>query len=259
MRSHDKIAVRLAQIIVKLNSGERLSIDELVEEFSVNKRTILRDFERLSILPIQKENGKYFLEEYALGKLGFKELNKAYLIKNQGFESIQISRDDFEAVSAAVIKNRIVECEYNDKERKLKPYKLINNSGIWYLLADDEGKLKNFTLSKIKHIKIKGDTFTASAEFLKRIEKNDTNWFSDAKFKVTLEIKNEAMEYFKRKEFLPNYEVVQEEEDKIIISTEVAYDDEILRVVKYWLPFIKIVEPLNLRDKFENLLRGYLK
>ena len=144
MRSHDKIAVRLAQIIVKLNSGERLSIDELVEEFSVNKRTILRDFERLSILPIQKENGKYFLEEYALGKLGFKDikafaaligarslfpelddrfisdvlnekLNKAYLIKNQGFESIQISRDDFEAVSAAVIKNRIVDCEYNGK------------------------------------------------------------------------------------------------------------------------------------------------
>ena len=288
MRSHDKIAVRLTQIIVKLNSGERLSIDELVEEFSVNKRTILRDFERLSILPIQKENGKYFLEEYALGKLGFKDikafaaligarslfpelddrfisdvlnekLNKAYLIKNQGFESIQISRDDFEAVSAAVIKNRIVDCEYNDKERKLKPYKLINNSGIWYLLADDEGKLKNFTLSKIKRIKIKGDTFSANAEFLKRIEKNDTNWFSDAKFKVALEIKNEAMEYFKRKEFLPNYEVVQEEEDKIIISTEVAYDDEILRVVKYWLPFIKIVEPLNLRDKFENLLRGYLK
>ena len=111
----------------------------------------------------------------------------------------------------------------------------------------------------IKRIKIKGDTFTANVEFLKRIEKNDTNWFSDVKFKVTLEIKNEAMEYFKRKEFLPNYEVVQEEEDKIIISTEVAYDDEILRVVKYWLPFIKIVEPLNLRDKFENLLRGYLK
>ena len=67
------------------------------------------------------------------------------------------------------------------------------------------------------------------------------------------------MEYFKRKEFLPNYEVVQEDEHKLIISTEVAYDDEILRVVKYWLPFIKIVEPLNLRKKFENLLRDYLK
>lgn len=117
MRSHDKIGFRLSRILTRLNDGTRLSIDELMEEFSVNKRTILRDFERLSILPIQKENGKYFLEEYALGKLGFKDikafaaligarslfpelddrfisdvlnekLNKAYLIKNQGFESI---------------------------------------------------------------------------------------------------------------------------------------------------------------------------
>ena len=75
-------------------------------------------------MPIQKENGKYFLKEYALSRLNFKDiktfaaligtrslfpelddrfisdvlnekLNKAYLIKNQGFESIQISRNDF--------------------------------------------------------------------------------------------------------------------------------------------------------------------
>ena len=61
MHSHDKIAFRLAQILIKLNDRARLGIDELAEEFNVNKRTILRDFERLSILPIQKENGKYFL------------------------------------------------------------------------------------------------------------------------------------------------------------------------------------------------------
>ena len=124
MHSHDKIAFRLAQILIKLNDGARLSIDELTEEFSVNKRTILRDFERLNILPIEKANGKYFLADYALGKLSYKDiqafailsgvkslfpdlddkfisdvlnekLNKAYLIKNQGFEDLQISRADF--------------------------------------------------------------------------------------------------------------------------------------------------------------------
>ena len=34
---------------------------------------------------------------------------------------------------------------------------------------------------------------------------------------------------------------------------------EILRVVKYWLPFIKIKEPEYLRVKFEKLLRDYLE
>lgn len=60
MRSHDKIGFRLSRILTRLNDGARLSIDELVEEFSVNKRTILRDFERLSILPIQKRKRQVF-------------------------------------------------------------------------------------------------------------------------------------------------------------------------------------------------------
>ncbi len=33
---------------------------------------------------------------------------------------------------------------------------------------------------------------------------------------------------------------------------------EILRMVKYWLPFIKIKDPEYLKTKFENLLGEYL-
>ena len=42
-----------------------------------------------------------------------------------------------------------------------------------------------------------------------------------------LEIKSEAMSYFKRKKCLPNFKIISEDEDKIVLSTEVAYDDEI--------------------------------
>jgi len=73
--NHDKIATRLGIILNKLNQGERFSIDDLVEEFNVSKRTIQRDMnERFSYLPLQKENGYYFLEEYCLGKLNFEDL-----------------------------------------------------------------------------------------------------------------------------------------------------------------------------------------
>lgn len=118
---------------------------------------------------------------------------------------------------------------------------------------------KNFTLSKLENIKIKESAFKPNEEFTNRIKQNDTNWFSDVKFEVTLEIKSEAMSYFKRKKFLPNFKIISEDKDKIILSTEVAYDDEILRVVKYWLPFIKIKEPEYLRVKFEKLLGEYLE
>jgi len=73
-KEHDTLAIRLAQILTMFNDGRRLTLKELAEEFSVSARTIQRDFERLSTLPIKKENGYYHLEEYALGKLSFKDI-----------------------------------------------------------------------------------------------------------------------------------------------------------------------------------------
>ncbi|MDL0089883.1 HTH domain-containing protein, partial [Campylobacter gastrosuis] len=117
MSAHDKIATRLSQIIIRLNNGERLKISDLADEFGVDKRTIQRDLVRLNALPIERENDLFFIADYALGKLGFKDiknfailsgikglypsldnafltdilnekLNHAYLIKNQDFGEI---------------------------------------------------------------------------------------------------------------------------------------------------------------------------
>ena len=50
-KSHDKISIRLIQIIMKFNNGEKSSVEELAAEFNVNIRTIQRDLnERLSYL-----------------------------------------------------------------------------------------------------------------------------------------------------------------------------------------------------------------
>ncbi|ASM37009.1 helix-turn-helix transcriptional regulator [Campylobacter sputorum] len=285
-KDHDKVATRLAQIIMKLNDGARLSVAELAEEFNVSIKTIQRDFKRLAILPIQKEKDKYFLADYALGKLSFKDiknfailsgimslfpkldesfiadllnakLNQAYLIKNQGFAAV--SSDIFNEISAAIVRNWLITCRYNDKLRELKPYKLINNNAVWYLLADDNGKLKNFTLEKIKELKLTEKSFIPNPDFNAQILQNNTNWFSQDSFEVVLEIKSEALEYFKRKEILPNYKIIDESKTAITISTIVAYDDEALRVVKYWLPFINIISPQSLKVKFDELLREYLR
>ena len=289
--SHDKIATRLVLILVKLNNGERFTIEELSSEFNVTVRTIQRDLnERLSFIPIIKENNHYFMESYALGKLNFKDiknfavisgikslypmlddgfisdilnikLNNAYLIKNQGFENISHQQDWFNKISAAIIKSSPIEFTYKEKHRVVNPYKLINNQGVWYLLADENEQLKSFTFSKIKQFSWSNESkvFTPKKEFLDKISQNDTNWFSQELIEVVLEINNTAKEYFFRKDTLPNKQILEQKENYFIVSTKVSYDDEILRVVKYWMPYIKIVSPLYLREKFNNILEDYLK
>lgn len=289
--SHDKIATRLVQILVKLNNGERFTVEELSGEFNVTVRTVQRDLnERLSFIPIIKENNHYFMESYALGKLNFKDiknfavisgikslypmlddgfisdilnikLNNAYLIKNQGFENISHRQDWFNSISAAIIKSSPIEFTYKEKHRVVNPYKLINNQGVWYLLADENEQLKSFTFSKIKQFSWSNESkvFTPKKEFLDKISQNDTNWFSQELIVVVLEINNTAKEYFFRKDTLPNKQILEQKENYFTVSTKVSYDDEILKVVKYWIPYIKIISPLYLRDKFNNILEDYLK
>jgi predicted DNA-binding transcriptional regulator YafY len=288
-KEHDTIAVRLSSILSKLYSGERVQIAELAEEFNVTPRTLQRDFnERLEHFPICKENGCYFVEPSALGHLtpediklfatlsGIKKMypllnkefivdlinmrtNKAYLVKNQGFEDSSKSYDMFEKLSGAILRSWHVGFIYSNKQREVHPYKLVNNNGVWYLLADENGTLKNFTVSKIERLTWDENSFfTPKKEFLQMIENNDTNWFSQTNFEVVLEIEHKAKEYFFRKDILPNKRILEEHKEYFVLSTYVSYDDEILRVVKYWLPFIRIVSPLHLQEKLNKTLQNYL-
>lgn len=289
-KSHDKLSLRLGLILTKLNSGESFTAKELSEEFNVHIRTIQRDLnERLSYFPIEKDGDYYSMEDYALGKLSFNDikdfatlsgikslyptlsnefitdilnskLNIAYLIKNQGFEDISLKTEYFETLSASIIKESPINFTYSQKNRVVNPYKLINNNGIWYLLAEENDKLKTFTFSKIDNITWLDEEkrFNPKKEFLEQIEKNDTNWFSNELIEVTLKIDNIVKEYFLRKDILPNKEILVENNKYFIVSTKVSYDDEILKVVKYWIPYIKIVEPIYLKEKLNDILKEYL-
>lgn len=285
---HDKIATRLACIIQKLNSGERFTLEELCEEFNVNKRTIQRDMnDRLAFLPIKKENGYYFAESFTFGNLSFKDIqvfatlsgikslypvltnefivdllnakiNQTFLVKPLGYENLSKQKKLFEDISAWILKHQQIECIYKEKKRVLNPYKLVNINGIWYLAADDNGTLKTFTFSKLISIKFLDTPFLPKHEFIELINENKVNWFSNNTIEVTLQINNHIAEYFLRRGLLPNQKIIEHNENFLILSTIGSYEDEIFSTIKYWLPHIKILQPLNLQTKFENLIKNYL-
>jgi len=287
-KNHDTIATRLGLILNKLNSGERLSIDELADEFNVSKRTIQRDInERFSYLPLKKDNGYYYLEEYCLGKLNFEDIktfatlsgiknlypaltdsfivdllnskiNQTYLIKGYEYEDLSSKSKLFEQINIAILTHNIISCKYNNKQRKLHPYKLVNTNGIWYLSADENGQLKTFTVTKISDFKILQQIFTPNQTFIDKIAQNKDTWFSQDKITATLEIDTKVKEYFLRRELLP-YQKILEQNDKLIISTTVSYEEELLKIIRYWIPHIKILEPLYLQEKLISGLQEYIR
>jgi predicted DNA-binding transcriptional regulator YafY len=75
--THDTLVYRLAQILVKLNQGEKLDPQSLASEFGVNLRTIQRDLNvRFAYLPLQKVDGRYSLDPAFLGKLSTRDIER---------------------------------------------------------------------------------------------------------------------------------------------------------------------------------------
>ena len=290
MKSHDKIATRLALILNKFNSGEKFSINNLVEEFNVTKRTIQRDLsERLSYLPIKKENNLYYLEEYYLGKLNFddiknfavlsgiKELypslqedflknilddtiSKAYIIKGHNYEDVSDKTDEFKLVEESILLKTFINFTYNDKSRIVKPYKLLNTKSIWYLIGTQDDEIKTFSFKKITKLEKSSQTFQIEQSIIDKINNDDNVWFSNSEIEVVLKIRKEVANYFLRRKIIPNQIVLKELDDKgLLVSCKVSFDEEILKIVRYWIPNVEIISPDYLKEKLENGLKEYLK
>ena len=285
---HDTIAKRLVCILQKFNSGEQFTVDDLIKEFEVSKRTIQRDLsERLNFLPIKKVNGMYALEEYCLGRLNYNDMrnfatlssirglfptlkddfivdvlndkiNQAYLVKGHTYEDLSSKSLEFKLINIAILKKYQLHFTYNQKPRVVSPYKLVNTNGIWYLVGDENDMLKTYTLTKLVNVSQTLDEFVPKKLFIDTIEKNEAVWFSQNSIEVLLEIDAKIAEYFLRRKLLPYQTLVEKRENGLLVSAKVSYDDEILKVIRYWMPHIKIVSPIYLQEKLKEELKVYL-
>ena len=58
---HEKLAWRLVGILTKLNSGERINIKDLANEYDVSIRTIVRDIQdRFAFLDWEENNYPFY-------------------------------------------------------------------------------------------------------------------------------------------------------------------------------------------------------
>lgn len=291
---HETLVYRLSQILVKLNQGLKLDPKVLAEEFKVNLRTIQRDLnERFAYLPLEKLDGYYRLDPTFLGKLSTKDIERfaslagvrglfpslsddflrdifddrmqgALLVKGHNYEDLRGKEKLFGALEKAIYDRKQVSFDYA-KEGSLKsytgiaPYKLINHKGIWYLTAVDADKLKSFSFSKIQHLKVLDTGFDWDAAIDTKISTDDGIWHSDTQREVVLKASPEVAGYFKRRKLIGNQVIEKELADgSLIISAKVSHDNQILPIVRYWIPNLTIISPESLQAELEQGLSAYL-
>ncbi len=293
-KNHDTLVYRLSQVLQKLNQGESLDPQQLADEFGVNLRTIQRDLNvRFVGLPLVKTAGRYRMKDSHLGKLTLKDIEKfatlsgvnglfpnltdqflrdvfdsdrasAWLVKGHHYEDLRRQTGVFAELERAIIEHRYLQFTYSKLHNtskgysQVEPYKLINNKGIWYLAAWDDGKLKSFSVTKLEAIVLAPTTFVPRPGIEKELASSDGIWLGTKRQRVLLRVAAAVADYFKRRQLIPN-QIIERELDggDILVSTTVAQADEVLPIVRYWIPHVLILEPVEFQRQLESGLAGY--
>jgi predicted DNA-binding transcriptional regulator YafY len=183
-------------------------------------------------------------------------------------ENISSKLDIIEKIEDAIAKQKMVSFSYKkgykDAETKsyedVKPYKILIFDGFWYLLVQYKTYVHKYYLKEITNLKVQDKTFRPDAQILDRLSKAHNIYFEPMNdpFDVTLLLEENAIVYFQRKPIKGQY-LKRNSDDTAELTISITNKREVFAILKKWLPHAKVIEPRDLQDEFEEILRVYLQ
>ena len=294
-KNHDTLVRRLAMMLVKLNQGASLDPRELADEFGVNLRTIQRDInDRFGYLPLEKIDGKYRMAPAFLGQLTLKDVERfaslagvgglypagatefmreifdiriesALMVKGHHYEDLAGKESVFRVLEQAIIARQTIGFSYRKDDGSktysgIEPYKMVNQKGIWYLAGKDGGKLKTFSFAKMERVIVSAETFVIDPSVEKTLAAEDGIWLGVTKIEIVLKVSKDVASYFKRRKLIANQVIEKELADGgLIVSCKVGHPNQVMPIVRYWIPHLRVISPEGLQAELELQLTAYVK
>ena len=152
------------------------------------------------------------------------------------------------------------EATANKTYEDVHPIKIVIYNGYWYLLAEHQGVFKKFYLKEIKSCQEEKNSFIPNPKILERMEKSINIWFDPITepFEVILWLDTDAVVYFQRKPITKDQKLYTKPDGTAELVIKITSVEEILPVLKFWLPKVRVIEPIEIQEDFEKMLTRYL-
>ncbi len=287
MRTKDTLN-NLLKILNILYSGGYVTIKGLMDDYDMSERTAsryLNEYLPDAGFSIEKVGRKFRLANYNPKITGAIEAIENFA-KEAGFyndikdfikkikqnslstyiklhiENIGDYIAEINLIENAIKQKRVIKFTYdNGYEYEVKPLKIANFEGYWYLLALDGDKYKTFHLKSMKNITKTNKTFEIPPTFLEKLDNAINVWFEPNKepFKVILKTDEWASKYLKRIPLNPTQKEIEILSDGSLFEIKITHEMEVKRFIKGFLPQIKVIEPKWLDEEIKKEIREYLK
>lgn len=289
-KKHEKAASRMACIIHMAYQDESISVAALAEKFDVTEKTIRVDLHQRLAGVIEKKSNKNYklLPQYRstyskkdivtiikkLGLSGVIPSNRlsiiqrmieassnyeCYCFKQKAHEDSIFFHNYSEDLERSIRNSNVITFTYKERFRTVNPYLLVCYTNLWYLLATQDGDIKTFALSRIGMLDVTNEKFQKKTEILKEMKDSDTIWFGKEYFTVRLDVSKSIANFFQRRAVLPRQKIIEIKRDgSLLVETTTCSFDEVIPLIQYWIPEIRVLEPLSLRDKVNDNLKNFL-
>lgn len=292
--AHDTLARRLTYILSQLHLQRRIDKHALAKKFSVDVRTIERDLhQRLRGIAERDENGRWQLTHQGRGAVSLDYLQRyaelagaTHLLPDESLdyllaqldtpapqrglqvhptpgEDLSPLRSDFATLQTAVQQRTACTFLYKNKPRQVHPYRLANHSGIWYLTAYEpaSGKVKSFAFALIHQLQTcEGPPFAIPEDRQQYLAETEGEiWLTTQTQKATLRVAAPVAHYFSRRQLLPRQLIRPQPDGSLLIDTHIRHPRQLLPIVQYWLPHVRILAPAELHQQLIDTLQQALR
>ncbi|MCR9366260.1 WYL domain-containing protein [Vibrio antiquarius] len=289
MKEHDKLAKRLGIILTRLNTGEKLHLDDLSREFGVARRTLNRDFnERLNYLPIQRDGACYSLDPKFLGRqtnnelsllllnMGFDTLfsgkhylsngvlnNKTtppFLFKNPQVEDISECASVFEKLIESIQRRNVISFSHEGETyEEFHSYKLLNERGLWFIVGTHRNRLESLRVAKIRELVRYEDKYSPDPSIEQKLTGCEYEDKLLPPIDVLIQMSAKGVEAFLNEGNADDFQVLKElDSGEVLVSHQTNNIPLLLRQLKTWLPHAEVLAPDRIRYLLKQELQAYL-
>jgi len=286
------ILKNLLNILKRLYQGEKLSTQNIADDYEVSLRTAQRYIKYLQEagFNLKKQNNCYTLETIVdeNQEVLFESIES--IIKNAGLEneimpslkklkmmnkeSVFYSKIDIEKVDVSIftqIENAIrsknkIKIQYKMDNKIIpiiiKPLKISNFEGYWYVNAlDENNNYKTFHIKSIQSIEVLKQKFRVKENLLKNLDKAINVWFDPTKEIIQVELFADefATKYLERLPLSSTQKIIKNNDNTSIIYIEITDKMEILRKLLMWIPNLVVIEPKWLKEEVDGMIDRYIE
>ena len=112
----------------------------------------------------------------------------------------------------------------------------------------------------MSNIELTSNSFEIEPQIDRLLQDSISIWFSQENepFRVKLFASKQISKYFKRRP-LPTQTIISDTKEGLEFEVKITHEMEILPVIKYWIPYLYVLEPIWLKDMIKEDLNDYME